>query len=174
MNAQLDIDNSDKVGEIIDDDNFLANGEQYLTFLLGDESYAVNILTVKEISGWDSATMIPNSPDYVKGVVNLRGLIVPIIDLRIRFDVGEASYLPTTVIIILSGTIEGSERTVGFVVDAVSDVLDVLEENIKKAPDFDGSVPKHYIYGMVNANENVVTILDIEQLIVVGGGEASV
>lgn len=169
MNAQLDIDKIETVGEIIEDDDFLANGEQYLTFLLGDESYAVNILTVKEISGWDSATMIPNSPDYVKGVVNLRGLIVPIIDLRIRFDVGSASYLPTTVIIILSGTVGNTERTVGFVVDAVSDVLDVIEENIKKAPDFDGSVPKHYIYGMVNANENVVTILDIEQLLTVGG-----
>ena len=87
MNAPIDINSIEKVGEegAGPEENFISNGEQYLTFVLGDESYAVDILSVKEISGWDHATLIPNSPNYVKGVVNLRGTIVPIIDLRIRF-----------------------------------------------------------------------------------------
>lgn len=167
MNAQLDVKSIEQVGENLEEENFIASGEQYLTFILGDESYAINILSVKEISGWDVATVIPNSPGYVKGVVNLRGTIVPIIDLRIRFGVGEASYLPTTVVIILSGNVNGIERTVGFVVDAVSDVLDVVDEDVKKSPEFDGSVPKEYIFGIVNSNQHVVTILDVSQLIVV-------
>ncbi len=167
MNAQLDVDKIEKVGDedIHTEDNFIANGEQYLTFDLGHESYGVNILSVKEISGWDDATVVPNSPAYVKGVVNLRGTIVPIIDLRIRFNVGEPTYLPTTVVIILSGKTEVGERTVGFIVDAVSDVLNVRDEEINAAPDFDRTVPVNYIQGMVNNDENVVTVLDVSQLL---------
>ncbi len=167
MNAQIDVDKIEKVGDedIDTEDNFIANGEQYLTFDLGHESYGVNILSVKEISGWDDATIVPNSPAYVKGVVNLRGTIVPIIDLRIRFNVGEPTYLPTTVVIILSGKTEVGERTVGFIVDAVSDVLNVRDEEINSAPDFDRTVPVNYIQGMVNNDENVVTILDVSQLL---------
>lgn len=145
--------------------DYIVNGDQYLTFILGNESYGLDILAVKEIRGWDEATLIPNSPDYVKGVVNLRGAIVPIVDLRIRFDVGDIEYLPTTVVIILSGEVDSNSRTKGFIVDAVSDVLDVNASEVKQAPDFDGSVPNHYIQGLVNSNENVVTILDINHLL---------
>lgn len=167
MNTQVNLDVPEVVNDTEDEANFIATGEQYLTFLLGSESYAINILSVKEISGWDDATLIPNSPSYVMGVVNMRGTIVPIIDLRIRFDVGVSEYLPTTVVIILSGTVDGQNRTVGFVVDAVSDVLDVVDEDVKKSPDFDGSVPRDYIQGIVNSNEQVVTILDVNELLIV-------
>ncbi|MGH1438798.1 MAG: chemotaxis protein CheW [Cellvibrionaceae bacterium] len=152
----------------IDADNdvdFISSGQQYLSFMLGSESYGVDILSVKEIRGWEDATLVPNSPDYVKGVVNLRGTIVPIIDLRIRFDIGSVDFSPTTVVIILSGKSETGDKTVGFIVDAVSDVLDVEDSDMKASPEFDGSVPAHYIHGLVNTNESVVTVLDIEHLL---------
>lgn len=150
---------------IDDDEGFIASGEQYLSFLLGEEAYGFNILSVKEIRGWDDATLVPNAPHYMKGVVNLRGTIVPIIDLRIRFDVGEPSYLPTTVVVIVSGSVESSERTMGFVVDAVSDVLNVQDEDLKNAPDFNGTVPTEYIYGLVNSDNSAVTILEVNKLL---------
>ena len=166
MNAQVDIEKIETIGSADDEgDQGTVNGEQFLTFVLGDESYGVNILSVKEISGWDGATIIPNSPDYVKGVVNMRGTIVPIIDLRIRFKVGEVSYLPTTVVIILSASHESGDKTVGFVVDAVSDVLDVAMEDVKPSSEFDGTVPANFIYGLVNSNQHVVTILDVNEII---------
>lgn len=147
------------------DVDFISSGQQYLSFMLGSESYGVDILSVKEIRGWEDATLVPNSPDYVKGVVNLRGTIVPIIDLRIRFDIGSVDFSPTTVVIILSGKSDVGDKTVGFIVDAVSDVLDVEDSDMKSSPEFDGSVPAHYIQGLVNTNENVVTVLDIEHLL---------
>jgi purine-binding chemotaxis protein CheW len=167
MNAQIDIETIEKIGEdhSSEKSNYLASGEQYLTFVLGRESYGINILSVKEISGWVDATVIPNSPDYVKGVVNLRGTIVPIIDLRICFKLGDPTYLPTTVVIILSGKTSTGDKIVGFVVDAVSDVIDVKDDDIRLAPAFDGTVPSDYIYGLVNANKNVVTVLDVSHLL---------
>lgn len=147
------------------EDTFIDAGEQYLTFLLGEEAYGFNILAVKEIRGWDDATLVPNSPDYMKGVVNLRGTIVPIIDLRIRFDVGQVDYLPTTVVVIVSGQIESGERTIGFIVDAVSDVLNVQDDELKVAPDFHGTVPTEFIHGLVNSDNHVVTVLEVEKLL---------
>lgn len=149
-----------------EEESFIAAGEQYLTFLLGEESYGFNILSVKEIRGWDDATLVPNSPHYMKGVVNLRGTIVPIIDLRIRFDVGEVNYLPTTVVIIVSGKIESGERTMGFIVDAVSDVLNVQDNELKTASDFRGTVPTEYIHGLVNSDSSVVTMLEVNKLLI--------
>ena len=140
--------------------DFIAAGNQYLTFTLGQEHYGVDILTVREIRGWDHPTLIPNSPEYVKGVVNLRGLIVPIIDLRIRFRVGEPSYDTTTVVIVLSVDDGSNSRTMGFVVDAVSDVLNAEDEDIKKAPAFQANVSLDYVEGLVNVGANVVTILN--------------
>lgn len=163
MNAEAAQDLSDLESD--SEVDFISNGKQYLSFVLGGESYGVDILSVKEIRGWEEATLVPNSPDYVKGVVNLRGTIVPIVDLRTCFAVGEISYLPTTVVIILSGEAESGNRTVGFIVDAVSDVLDVEDSDMKSAPDFDGTVPTEYIHGLVNTNEHVVTILDIAHLL---------
>ncbi len=144
--------------------DFISSGEQYLTFLLGQEQYAVNILSVEEIRSWERPTKIPNSPNDVKGVINMRGIIVPIIDLRIKFSMGEANYLETTVVVVLKVELEDSARTIGFVVDAVSDVLNTEEDEIKKSPAFGGCVPHHYIDGLVNVGDNVVTLLNVQAL----------
>lgn len=144
--------------------DFITSGDQYLTFTLGQEHYGVDILCVREIRGWEPPTMVPNSADYVKGVVNLRGTIVPILDLRMRFQVGQVSYLPTTVVIVLKNPDANCNRTMGFVVDAVSDVLNADQSEIKKAPSFPGNVPSHYIEGLVNAGSNLVTLLKLESL----------
>lgn len=169
MNATTQVKNIEETSEVNsnEDDNFTNAGEQYLTFLLGEESYGFDILSVKEIRGWDNATLVPNSPDYMKGVVNLRGTIVPIIDLRIRFDVGEINYLPTTVVIIVSGKTESGERTMGFIVDAVSDVLNVHDDELKSVSDFHGTVPAEYIRGLVNGDINVVTLIEVDKLLVI-------
>lgn len=144
--------------------DFITNGEQYLTFILEDEQYAVDILCVEEIRSWERATKIPNSPGYVRGVINMRGIIVPIIDLRIKFSIGEPTYNDTTVVIVLTILLEGKSKTIGFVVDAVSDVLNADESEIKQAPAFGGCIPQHYIEGLVNVGDNVVTILNIAAL----------
>lgn len=142
--------------------DFITSGNQYLTFILGEEHYGINILTVKEIRCWDEPTKIPKSPHYVKGVTNLRGIIVPIIDLRAQFQIGTLDYLPTTVVIVL--TLQ-NQRTMGFVVDAVSDVVNAEDDEIKKASSFCGSVSNHYIDGLVNVGNDLITLLNVEQLL---------
>jgi len=144
--------------------DFISSGEQYLTFILDKEQYAVDILCVEEIRSWESPTKIPNSPTYVKGVINMRGTIVPIVDLRLKFSIGQITYDATTVVIVL--TYQGHEgtRTIGFVVDAVSDVLDAEENDIHAAPAFGGMIPQHYVQGLVNSGDSVVTLLAVEAL----------
>jgi purine-binding chemotaxis protein CheW len=144
--------------------DFITSGKQYLTFLLAEEHYAVDILCVEEIRSWQQPTKIPNSPDYVKGVINMRGTIVPIIDLRLKFNVGEAKYSDITVVIVLTVEIENNSRTIGFVVDAVSDVLNAEESEIKNSPDFGGCVPQQYLDGLINITDKVVTLLNVETL----------
>jgi len=144
--------------------DFITSGEQYLTFLLAKEQYAVDILCVEEIRSWENPTRIPNSPGYIKGVINMRGIIVPIVDLRMKFNIGEAVYCETTVVIVLTVETEEKTRTIGFVVDAVSDVLNVEANEIKPAPVFGGCVPQNYLDGLVNVGENVVTILNVKTL----------
>jgi purine-binding chemotaxis protein CheW len=144
--------------------DFITSGEQYLTFLLAKEQYAVDILCVEEIRSWENPTRIPNSPGYIKGVINMRGIIVPIVDLRMKFNIGEAVYCETTVVIVLTVETEEKTRTIGFVVDAVSDVLNVEANEIKSAPVFGGCVPQNYLDGLVNVGENVVTILNVKAL----------
>lgn len=145
--------------------DFITDGDQYLTFCLGDEHYGVDILNVTEIRGWNAPTLIPNSPDYVMGVINLRGVIVPILDLRLQFQVGKPSYTPTTVVIVLAIKSERIDCNMGFVVDAVSDVLNAEPGDIKPAPAFGSSVEPEYIRGLVNVGENVVTLLEVEQIL---------
>jgi len=144
--------------------DFVKNGDEYLTFCLGSEHYGVEILSVKEIRGWEQPTLIPNSPDYVKGVINIRGIIIPIIDLRMRFSVGEPTYNNTTVVIVLSLDNDSMNCMMGFV-DAVSDVLNVEGGDMKKAPNFGGTLPIDMVEGLVNVGENVVTIISTEQLL---------
>ena len=144
--------------------DFITSGDQYLTFLLAEEQYAVDILCVEEIRSWENPTRIPNSPQYIKGVINMRGIIVPIVDLRMKFNIGEPVYCETTVVIVLTVETEEKTRTIGFVVDAVSDVLNVELNEIKPAPVFGGCVPQNHLDGLVNVGENVVTILNVKAL----------
>ena len=141
------------------------SGFQHLTFTLAKEEYGVEILRVVEIKGWTPVTRIPNTPEFVKGVLNLRGTIVPIIDLRIRFNLEEAAYTPTTVVIVLSIKGESGSRTVGIVVDGVSDVLNVKEEEIKPAPDFGSAIQMEFIRGLAALDERMVMLLDIDRLL---------
>ncbi len=145
--------------------DFISDGDQYLTFCLENEHYGVDILSVTEIRGWEMPTLIPNSPEHVCGVINLRGVIVPIIDLRLKFQIGAPEYNPTTVVIVLTVKNERDSCTMGFVVDAVSDVLNAEAKDIKMAPSFGGMVDFRYIQGLVNVGADVVTVLNVEQLL---------
>jgi len=139
--------------------------DQYLTFLLGQEEYGVDILRVQEIKGWERATEIPNTPDYIRGVMNLRGTVIPIVDLRRRFDLAAADYTNTTVVIVLRIEGDNGTRTMGFVVDAVSDVYNVAPENVQPAPDFGARVNTQFIKGLAAVDEKMVILLDIDRLI---------
>ncbi|MDH5735599.1 MAG: chemotaxis protein CheW, partial [Gammaproteobacteria bacterium] len=125
------------------------DGEEYLTFRLANEEYGVDILRVQEIRGWENVTRIPNAPNYVKGVLNLRGAIVPIMDLRIRFDLPATDYTPTTVVVVLAVMSNNGEkkRIVGVVVDAISDVVNAKMSDIQATPNFDASIEIEYIQG---------------------------
>lgn len=133
---------------------------ELLVFTLGDEQYAIDILKVQEIRGYESVTRIAGAPAFIKGVVNLRGSIVPIVDMRIKFDLGEASYTPFTVVIILNVL----ERTVGIVVDGVSDVIQLQPDAIREAPEFGAAVDTAYIEGLSQVGESMVIVMDIERL----------
>ncbi len=139
--------------------------DQYLTFLLGQEEYGVDILRVQEIKGWERATEIPNTPDYIRGVMNLRGTVIPIVDLRRRFDLAAADYTNTTVVIVLRIEGETAARTMGFVVDAVSDVYNVAPDNVQPAPDFGARVNTQFIKGLAAVDDKMVILLDIDRLI---------
>ncbi|MDH5300964.1 MAG: chemotaxis protein CheW [Gammaproteobacteria bacterium] len=141
-----------------------SNGEQYLTFIMANEEYGVDILRVQEIRGWDHVTPIPNTPSYIKGVINLRGSIVPIIELRSRFGIGSQEYGPTTVVIVLRVITDAGERIMGIVVDAVSDVYNISAEDMKDPPDFGSMVSIDYVKGLTSVDEKMVIILDIDRL----------
>jgi purine-binding chemotaxis protein CheW len=144
----------------------LENFAQYLTFSLSDEEYAVDILRVQEIRSWEPVSRIPNVPAYEKGVVNLRGAIVPIIDLRERFNLGRSKYSPLTVVVVLQTyATDGKQRVMGAVVDSVSDVVDVDTKNIQQAPDFGARVSTEYINGLVSVDERMVMLLDVDKLL---------
>lgn len=142
----------------------MTDTDQYLTFILAGEEYGVDILRVQEIKGWDSVTPIPNTPDYIKGVINLRGTIVPIIDLRHRFSLDAIPYGPTTVVIVLKVISDSGHRTMGIVVDAVSDVYNVASEEMKPPPDF-GAISIDYVKGLATVDEKMVIALDIDRLL---------
>ncbi len=141
------------------------NSQQYLTFMLAGEEYGVDILRVQEIKGWDAVTQVPNTPEYVRGVINLRGTIVPIIDLRIRFDMEQLEYGPTTVVIVLKVIADDSSRIMGIVVDGVSDVYNMNKDEIKPAPDFGEGVDSSFVNGLATVDEKMVIILDIDHML---------
>jgi purine-binding chemotaxis protein CheW len=134
--------------------------QEYLTFVLADESYGIDILKVQEIRGYDAVTKIANTPDFIKGVVNLRGLIVPIVDLRIKFGLGNVVYDSFTVVIILN--LNG--RVVGIVVDGVSDVMNLNGNQVRDVPDIVSSIDTKYITGLATVEEKMFILVDIEQL----------
>lgn len=142
-----------------------AEEDQYLTFIMANEEYGVDILRVQEIRGWDNVTPIPNTPKYIKGVINLRGTIVPIIDLRERFGMQSVEYGPTTVVIVLKVIKEDIERIMGIVVDAVSDVYNIESSDIKPAPDFGSVVSIEFVSGLVSIQDKMLIILDIDHLL---------
>ncbi|RYF15573.1 MAG: chemotaxis protein CheW [Comamonadaceae bacterium] len=138
-----------------------AQASEFLTFRLGAESYGIEILKVQEIRGYEQPTSIANAPAFIKGVINLRGVIVPILDLRIKFQLGEARYDEFTVVIILN--IAG--RVVGVVVDSVSDVLTLSGDNIRPTPEFaSATFDTKYITGLGTVEEQMIILLDIEKL----------
>ncbi len=139
--------------------------EQYLTFTLADESYGLEILKVREIRGWEPVREIPNTPDYIKGALNLRGTIVPIIDLRERFGMEKAEYSPVTVVIVLSFGDQKENRVIGIVADAVSDVLDINQQDVRSAPNLGSKIDTRYMQGMYVLDTRMIMLLDVNNLL---------
>lgn len=138
---------------------------QVLTFVLGEETYGVDILRVQEIRGWSAVTKIPNAPPHVLGVLNLRGSIVPIVDLRMRFALERVDYTTITVIIVMSVVTSSGRRDFGVVVDGVSDVVDVNSADVKPAPELGDRSATDYLLGLATIAERMVVLLDIDKLI---------
>ncbi len=138
---------------------------QVLTFTLGEETYGVDILRVQEIRGWSPVTRIPQTASHVLGVLNLRGSIVPIVDMRMRFSLERAEYTAVTVIIVLSVESSQGRRDFGVVVDGVSDVVDINYTDIKAAPELGGQASTEFIKGLASVADRMVMLLDIDRLI---------
>jgi purine-binding chemotaxis protein CheW len=138
-----------------------SEGGQYLTFRLGDEEYGVEILKVQEIKGYSAITPIPNTPAYLKGVMNLRGTIVPVVDLRAKFGMAQADYTPFTVIIVVTV----GPKVMGLVVDAVSDVLDIRSASIDRPPELVSDAETAFIRGMATLAERLIMLVDVDQII---------
>lgn len=138
-----------------------ADGGQYLTLRLGGEEYAIDILRVQEIRSYEEPTRMVNAPSFVKGVVNLRGVIVPIVDLRLKLNIDKVEYNEFTVVIILNvrGTV------IGAVVDAVSDVVTLSAQSIKPAPQFETAIDARFITGLANLGERMLIVMNIEALL---------
>ena len=134
--------------------------QEFLAFTLGQEEYGIDILKVQEIRGYEAVTRIANVPEFIKGVVNLRGIIVPIIDMRIKFNLGTPTYDPLTVVIILN--ISG--RIVGMVVDTVSDVITLKSEDIKPPPEMGAAFGTDYLVGIGTQDERMLILIDIDKL----------
>lgn len=133
---------------------------EFLTFALGDEEYGVDILKVQEIRGYDTVTRLPDAPDYIKGVINLRGTIVPVIDMRLKFRLARADYTPLTVMIVLNV----ANRVVGMVVDSVSDVVRLGKEQIRAVPELGATIDRQFLTGIGTLDERMLILLDIERL----------
>lgn len=148
-----------------DDQLSAGDANQYLTFVLNGEEYGVEILRVQGIQGWDTVTPIPNSPEFVLGVMNLRGAIVPIIDLRKRFSMDAIPHGPTTVIIVVRVENTDKPRTIGMVVDGVSEVYRLDDANIQPLPEVgSGGVSSDYVKGLSTVDEKMLILLNIDKL----------
>ncbi len=152
--------NSEALAEAVDEAQARGPEREFLTFRLGEEEYAVDILKVQEIRGYGGVTRIARAPSFIKGVINLRGTIIPIVDLRDRFGVGELTYNEFTIVIILNL----AERVVGIVVDSVSDVSRLTDEDIRPAPSFSAAVDTRYIEGLAETEQGMLIVLEIDGL----------
>ncbi len=135
--------------------------KQYVTFVIGNEYYGVEVLKVQEIIGMMQIVHVPNSAEFMKGVINLRGTVVPVVDMRIRFKMPEREYDMFTVIII----VEVKNRMIGMIVDSVSDVVDMAESSIQETPHFAAKIETDYIRGMGQVDDKLVIILDIDKIL---------
>lgn len=142
-----------------------AAGGQYLTFVLANEEFGVDILRVQEIRGWSPVTPLPGTPGYVRGVLNLRGTVVPIIDLRRRLGMEPAEHGPTTVTIVVKAGQGARCRMIGLVADAVSDVCDVADGDLKDVPELGPAVDLGFVQGMAAIRERMVILLDMDHLL---------
>ncbi|MCX7693610.1 MAG: chemotaxis protein CheW [Tepidimonas taiwanensis] len=138
----------------------IAGPREYLTFRLDQEEYGIDILKVQEIRGYEKPTRIAHAPDFIKGVINLRGTIVPIVDMRLKFNCARAEYNAFTVVIILNLR----SRIVGIVVDSVSDVMELAPENVRAAPDIESAIDSSAVLGLGSVGERMLILLDIEKL----------
>ena len=138
-----------------------ADSGQYLTLRLGDEDYAIDIMRVQEIRSYEEPTRMANSPSFIKGVINLRGVIVPIVDLRMKLNISKVDYTEFTVVIILK--IKGV--VTGAVVDAVSDVVQLDASTIKPAPQFDSAIDSRFILGLADVGERMLIVMNMEALL---------
>jgi purine-binding chemotaxis protein CheW len=139
--------------------------EQYLTFTLAGESYGLEILKVREIRGWEPVREIPNTPEYIKGALNLRGTIVPIIDLRERFGMEKVEYSPITVVIVLSFGEKAENRVIGIVADGVSDVLDINLQDVRSPPNLGSKIDTRYMQGLYVQDTRMIMLLDVNNLL---------
>ena len=160
MELAQQLEDNIQIGAQADD-----NSQQLLTFILAGEEYGVDILRVQEIKGWDSVTPIPNTPKHILGVINLRGTIVPIIDLRLRFNLETIPYGPTTVVIMLKVESEDRSRTMGIVVDGVSDVYNLAQDAMKPPPDFGSVISVDFVKGLATVGEQMVIVLEIDHML---------
>ncbi len=140
-------------------------GGKYLSFSMAEEEYGIGILKVKEIIGMMNITVIPKTPEYVKGVINLRGKVIPVIDLRLKFDMPSVEFTERTCIIVVEVDSAGGTLMIGIVVDSVSEVLNVRAENVEPPPEFGDSVDTGYILGMAKMDSGVKILLDISKVL---------
>lgn len=144
------------------DSEIVSKADQYLTYSVGEEEYGVKILSVREIRGWEPVARVPNTPAYIKGVLNLRGTAVPVVDMRVRMNVSDPVYDNTTVLIVLRAEIDGAERIAGIVVDSVSDVMNASSQEVRKTPDFGESVDTEFITGLTDVEGKMVMLFDVD------------
>lgn len=142
-----------------------ANADQYLTFQLAGQDYGVEILRVQEIKGWEKPTRLPHSPAHVQGVINLRGAVVPILDLRRRFGLGEAEYGRTTVVIVVKVDTARGELTAGIVVDGVCEVCNISAEELRPAPEVGSAIDTDFVRGLAMIDDRMLILLDVVRLV---------
>ena len=151
-----------KEAEELVHDEAVSRADQYLTYTVGDEEYGVKILSVREIRGWEPVARVPNTPGYIKGVLNLRGTAVPVVDMRMRMNISDPSYDSTTVLIVLRAEINGAERVAGIVVDSVSDVMNARGHEIRQTPDFGETADTEFIIGLADLDGKMVMLFDVD------------